>query len=57
MPISSGVISLSELKTKLYRSIKLMRGEITPQQWFLYEFEKNKSADPLKYVGQNVQIK
>ena len=56
MPISSGVISLSELKTKLYRSIKLMRGEITPQQWFLYEFEKNKSADPLKYVGKNVQI-
>jgi len=57
MPISSGVISLSELKTKLYRSIRLMRGEITPQQWFLYEFEKNKSADPLKYVGKNVQIK
>ncbi len=56
MPISTGVISLSELKAKLYRSIRLMRGEITPQQWFLYEFEKNKSADPLKYVGKNVQI-
>ena len=56
MPISTGVISLSELKSKLYRSIRLMRGEITPQQWFLYEFEKNKSADPLQYVGKNVQI-
>ena len=56
MPISTGVISLSELKTKLSRSIRLMRGEITPQQWFLYKFEKNKSADPLKYVGKNVQI-
>jgi len=47
--ISSGVISLNELKTKLYRSIRLMSGEITPQQWFLYEFEKNKGTDPIKY--------
>ena len=52
LPVSTGVISLEELKTKLYRSIRLMRGEISPQQWFIYEFEKNKSTDPLKYINR-----
>jgi len=52
LSVSTGVISLEELKTKLYRSIRLMRKEISPQQWFMYEFEKNKSTDPLKYISR-----
>jgi len=50
MPISIGVISMSDLALKLYRSIRYMRGEITPQQWFMHDFEKGKSNDPLKYT-------
>jgi conjugal transfer pilus assembly protein TraF len=52
MPISVGVISMSDLALKLYRSIRYMRGEITPQQWFMHDFEKGKSNDPLKYTSQ-----
>lgn len=52
IPISVGVISMSDLAQKLYRSIRFMRGEITPQQWFMHDFEKGKSNDPLKYTSQ-----
>ncbi|MFZ2631382.1 MAG: conjugal transfer protein TraF [Desulfosalsimonadaceae bacterium] len=52
IPISVGVISMSDLALKLYRSIRYMRGEITPQQWFMHDFEKGKSNDPLKYTSQ-----
>jgi conjugal transfer pilus assembly protein TraF len=50
MPISVGVISLRELNARVYRSIKFLRGEVTPEQWFIYEFEKNAGGDPLKPV-------
>jgi len=50
MPISVGVISLRELNARVYRSIKFLRGEVTPEQWFIYEFEKNAGSDPLKPV-------
>ena len=51
MPISVGVVSLRELNTRIYRSIKLLRGEVTPEQWFIYEFEKNAGSDPLKFLS------
>ena len=47
LPVSVGVVSLADLKKRLYRSIRYLRGEITPQQWFMYDFEKGKSTDPL----------
>jgi conjugal transfer pilus assembly protein TraF len=50
MPISVGVISLRELNARVYRSIKFLRGEVTPEQWFIYEFEKNAGGDPLRPV-------
>lgn len=53
LPVATGVISLSELKTRVYRSIRIMLNETRPEQWFMYDFEKNKGSDPLKYVTQN----
>ena len=50
LPVATGVISLSELKTKVYRSIRIMLNETKPEQWFMYEFEKNRGSDPVKYV-------
>lgn len=40
IPISSGVISVNELKRRLYRSIRLMNGEITPEEYNLYEYQE-----------------
>jgi conjugal transfer pilus assembly protein TraF len=45
MPISVGVISMSELSLKLYRTIRYLRGEITPEQWFMHDFERGTSND------------
>jgi conjugal transfer pilus assembly protein TraF len=57
MPVSAGVISMSELSLKLYRTIRYLRGEITPQQWFMHDFERgttNDTNDTLNYA-QNAQ--
>ncbi|MFZ5572890.1 MAG: conjugal transfer protein TraF [Thermodesulfobacteriota bacterium] len=51
LPVSSGVISMSDLKKRLYRSIRYMQGKISPEQWALYEFEKESGHDPLKFVS------
>ena len=50
LPVSSGVISMSNLKKRLHRSIRYMQGKISPEQWALYEFEKQSGHDPLKFV-------
>jgi conjugal transfer pilus assembly protein TraF len=50
MRISSGVISLSNLKLRIYRSIRMMKNEILPEQWGTYDFEKGTGGDPLKFV-------
>ncbi len=50
MPVSVGVISMSELSLKLYRTIRYLRGKITPQQWFMHDFERGKSNDTLEYT-------
>jgi len=50
MPIAVGVVSMSELSLKLYRTIRYLRGEIMPQQWFMHDFERGKSNDVLQYT-------
>ena len=51
LPISSGVISMSNLKRRLYRSIRYMQGKISPEQWALYEFERQSGHDPLRFIS------
>jgi len=45
MPVSAGVISLTELEVKLYRTIRYLKGEITPEQWFMHDFERGTVND------------
>lgn len=42
---SLGVITLSELEDKLFRSIRLLRGDIAPQDYSLFDFQKGGSFD------------
>lgn len=51
LPISSGVISMSDLKKRLYRSIRYMQGKTSPEQWALYEFERQSGHDPLRFIS------
>jgi len=51
MPISVGVVSLGEMNERIYRAIRLMRGETSPQQWYLHDFEKSTGNDPLTLIS------
>ena len=51
MPVSSGIISAEELKHRVFRTINLMQGKTTPQQWFRYDYEKNTGGDPLTFIS------
>jgi conjugal transfer pilus assembly protein TraF len=49
--VSAGVASLSEIEEKLYRGIRLLKNEITPDDYSLYEFQRGGAFDvkaPLK---------
>jgi len=55
MPISVGTVSMNELKDRIYRSIRMMDGKIGPEQWYIHDFEKDTSMDPLKIVKRNTE--
>lgn len=43
--VSAGVASLSEIEEKLYRGIRLLKNEITPEEYSLYEFQRGGAFD------------
>lgn len=53
IPISVGVIALSEMEKKLYRGIRLLSGEITPEEFSLYEFQRGGPSDPESLLRKN----
>jgi conjugal transfer pilus assembly protein TraF len=46
IPVASGVVALDELERSLYRSIRLLNGQITPQEYSVYDFQKGGGLDP-----------
>jgi len=44
-PVSAGVVSLTEIEQRLYRGIRLLAGENSPQNFSLYGFQKGGSFD------------
>lgn len=47
MPISVGVEALSTIEQNVYRGVRLLRGEIQPQQFFMDSHERGGFSDPL----------
>ena len=45
IPVSAGVASLSDIEERLYRGIRLLKGETTPENWSLYDFQKGQGFD------------
>ena len=45
IPVSAGVMSLSDIELRLYRGMRLLAGENSPQNFSLYEFQKGGSFD------------
>ncbi|CAG0942709.1 hypothetical protein BROC_01968 [Candidatus Brocadiaceae bacterium] len=46
MPVTIGVASLTELEQKLYRAIRYLRGEVTPSQFSIYNYDLGGPGDP-----------
>lgn len=46
-PISYGVISLQELDYRVFSTIRLMEGQIVPEQYGVREYERGGAYDPL----------
>jgi len=44
-PISAGVVTAEELEDRTYRTVRLMRGDTTPDQYSLHEFQRGGGFD------------
>jgi len=44
-PVSAGVISADEVEDKTYRAVRLLKGEITPEEYSLYDFQRGGGYD------------
>ena len=52
MPISTGVISISELEKRVMRAIRYLAGEAQPEEWF----DDQKMSDPLKFIQKKGRV-
>ncbi|MEN6317914.1 MAG: conjugal transfer protein TraF [Syntrophaceae bacterium] len=50
MTIAVGVISLDEIEGTIYKAIRYLNKEISPEQWNVYDFQKDGLMDPLATV-------
>ncbi|OPY66946.1 MAG: hypothetical protein A4E63_02384 [Syntrophorhabdus sp. PtaU1.Bin050] len=49
--VSAGVVSLEDMEERIYRGIRLLSGEISPEEYSLYDFQRGSTFDvhvPLK---------
>jgi conjugal transfer pilus assembly protein TraF len=47
-PVSSGLITAEEIEEKTYRAVRLLKGEIIPEEFSLYDFQKGGGFDVRK---------
>ena len=55
MTVTSGVIALSELERKLYRSIRYLQGNIQGDNFLMYDFQKGSAFDPASILEKGRQ--
>jgi len=48
MPVTVGVASMNELEQKLYMAIRYLKGEVTPSQFSIYNYDLGGPGDPDK---------
>lgn len=52
MPISVGVIALSEMEQKLFQAVRYLRGDTSPESFTTHDFEKGSGLDPASILRQ-----
>ncbi len=57
MPVGVGPTTANDLEDNIYRAMRFLKGEITPSQFFMWEFERggtlDPDADPTQYLRVN----
>jgi len=48
-PVSSGVISVNDMEERIYRGMRLLAGEITMDEYSIYDFQKGGTFDTKKF--------
>ncbi len=46
LPVALGVLSLYDIERNVMRGIRLLRGETTPEEYNLYEYQRGSAYDP-----------
>ncbi len=46
IPVAVGATALNDIEEALYRSVRLLAGEITPEEYTLFDFQKSSAFDP-----------
>ena len=46
MPVAVGATATTDLEGNVYRGMRLLKGQVTPEQFFMYEFDKGGLMDP-----------
>lgn len=54
-PVSIGVSSLDEMEDRIYRGIRLLSGEVSPEAYSMYEFQRGGKMDPSIYMNNTVE--
>jgi len=44
-PVAEGVVTLDKLELKIYRGIRYLSGDVTPQEWSIHDFQKGGAFD------------
>jgi conjugal transfer pilus assembly protein TraF len=55
MPVSVGVIALSELERKLYRAIRHLQGNTGGDNFLMYDFQRGSALDPTSILNKGKQ--
>ncbi len=55
MPVSVGVIALSELERKLYRAIRHLQGNTKGNNFLMYDFQRGSALDPTSIFNKGRQ--
>jgi conjugal transfer pilus assembly protein TraF len=51
-PVSVGLSAVDEIEERIYRGIRLLSGENSPESYSLYEFERGGKMDPSVYMNK-----
>lgn len=46
MPVGYGVVSFSELKGNIYQSIRVLRGDVSPQEMMMHDYQNKTHSKP-----------